>query len=217
MRTARSPKVARQLEPFDVATLADDDDLADRALDGELLAGSAERVTIVGSRLTDVRLAGTCLAELRLRDVVVERCELAGVDLQEARFDRCRFVDCRLSGSVLAAARLRHVRFEGCRMDGISFRMAAMEATQFHDCDLSHADLYEARAPECQFLGCRLDGAVLTRAELVGSELHGSRLAGLVDVLALRGVRVDPLQVTELAHAVLAAQGIEVTEEPTAG
>jgi uncharacterized protein YjbI with pentapeptide repeats len=102
-------------------------------------------------------------------------------------------------------------------MDGVSFRMAALEVTQFRDCDLRRADFYEANAPGCQLLRCRLDGADVTRAALTGTELHGSRLEGLIGVVALRGVRIDPVQVIELAHAVLAAQGIEVTDAPTAG
>jgi hypothetical protein len=50
---------------------------------------------------------------------------------------------------------------------------------------------------------------------MAGCELHGSRLDGLVGVLALRDVRIDPVQVGELALAVLAAHGITVTDEPT--
>ena len=50
---------------------------------------------------------------------------------------------------------------------------------------------------------------------MTGSELHGSRLDGLVGVLALGGVRIDAVQVTELAPAFLAAHGVTVTDEPT--
>jgi uncharacterized protein YjbI with pentapeptide repeats len=91
-----------------------------------------------------------------------------------------------------------------------------MEVTRFDDCDLGGADFYEAQLPGCQLLDCRLEAADLSRAVLTGSELHGSRLEGLRGVLALRDVRIDPVQVTELAHAVLAAHGIEVTDAPTA-
>jgi hypothetical protein len=59
-----------------------------------------------------------------------------------------------------------------------------------------------------------LIGADVSGATMPGAELHGSRLDGVVGVLALRDVVIDPLQVTGLAHAFLAAHGITVTEEP---
>ena len=56
----------------------------------------------------------------------------------------------------------------------------------------------------------------MSGAVLGGSELHGSRLDQLVGVLALRDAVVDPVQAIAVGHALLAAHGIVVTDEPTA-
>jgi uncharacterized protein YjbI with pentapeptide repeats len=93
--------------------------------------------------------------------------------------------------------------------------MATGERVRFEHCDLSNADLTECRFPEAQLLDCRLASTDVTTATLTGAELHGSDLAGIRGVLALREAVIDPLQVTMLAHALLAAHGITVTDEAT--
>ena len=136
--------------------------------------------------------------------------------LEEARVERCCFVDCRLSGTLFANARLRHVTFRGCRMDLVSWRMVTGEAVRLDHCDLRGSDLYAAQIPGTQFLDCDLTGADLSDAALGGSELHGSRLEHVVGVFALRDVVIDPVQAVAVGHALLAAHGISITEEPTA-
>jgi uncharacterized protein YjbI with pentapeptide repeats len=216
-RVARSPSLPRHLERIELAELADGEQLAGCAITGELVGIDAARVEIVESHLTDVRCTGSDLSGILLRDAVLERCDLSGAVLEDARIERCVFTECRLSGTILASARLRHVTFRGCRMDTVSLRMAAGSAVRFEHCDLRGADLYAAELPGSQLLDCDLTGADVSGATLTGSELHGSQLEALEGVLAVRDVVIDPLQVTALAHAVLRAHGITISDEPARG
>jgi uncharacterized protein YjbI with pentapeptide repeats len=211
----REPHLAPALDDARAEDVDDDVELEHVELRGELLAANAERVTILGSRLVEVRLTGAQLPMLRLRDVVLEQCDLAGALLEGARLERCAFVDCRLSGAVLSTAKLRHVSFRLSRMDTASFRMASLETARFGSCDLRQADFYEASMLEGQLLDCDLTGADFSKARLAGTELHGSRLEGVVGAPSLRDVVIDSGQAIELGQALLAAHGVVVADEPT--
>ena len=216
VRAVRSPRLPRSLEHGRLDDLVDGYELIGRDIDGDVVGCHAERVEITESRLSRVRATGSDLTRLRLRDVILEGCDLSGAVLEDARVERCCFVDCRLSGTVLANARLRHVTFRGCRVDLVSWRMVTGEAVRLDNCDLRGGDLYAAQLPGTQFLDCDLTGADLSGAALGRSELHGSRLEQVVGVLALRDVVVDPVQAVTVGRALLAAHGISITEAPTA-
>jgi hypothetical protein len=215
LRAVRSPHLPRLLQPVHVDGLVDGEELTQCAIDGDTSDCHAERVEITESRLSAVRATASDLTRLRLRDVVLEGCDLSGATLEDARIERCSFIDCRLSGALLQTARLRHVTFRGCRMDLVSLRMATGEAVRLEACDLRGGDLYAAQLPGTQLLDCDLTGADVSSAALGGSELHGSRLDELVGVLALRDVVLDPVQAIGVGEALLAAQGISITAEPT--
>ena len=214
-RELQAPRLPRHLEQLHLDELGDGDELAGVEITGDVAGWSADRVEIIESRLSRLRATGSELRGRRLRDVALEGCDLSGAKLEDARLERCSFVDCRLSGIVLASARLRHVSFRDCRMAMVNLRVATSELLRFDACDLRNSDLYGAQLPGTRFLACDLTGADVSSASLDGSELHQSRLDGLVGVLALRNVVVDPVQAAAVGHALLAAHGISVTDEPT--
>jgi uncharacterized protein YjbI with pentapeptide repeats len=96
----------------------------------------------------------------------------------------------------------------------VSLRMATSTGLRLVGCDVRHGDLYAADLPSSKLFDCDLTGADLTGAMFAGSELHRSRLDGLIGVLALQGVVVDPTQAVMIGNALLAEHGIVVTDDP---
>ena len=210
----QKPRLPEELEPVEIDVLDDRVELAGVELSGEFVGGRADKVEVVESRFNRVRATGSELRGLRLRDVVLEGCDLSGAILEGAKFERVAFVDCRLSGAVLSAASLRHVTFSECRMDQVSLRMTTATGLRLHGCDLRACDLYSATMQDTEFLGCDLSGADVTSARLGGSQFHRSLLDGLSGVLALRDVVIDAEQAVVIANALLVEHGITVTDEP---
>lgn len=215
VRPVRPPEIPRQLEPVRIDGLLDGDEWSGCEIGGEFVGDRAHDVEIAEARLSQVRLTGSDLSRLRLRDVMFDGCDLSGAVLEEAHLTRCSFVDCRLSGMVLTAAHLRNVTFRACRMDLLGMRMINAQMVRIDGCDLSGSDLYAAQFSDSQIIDSDLTGADLSGATLSGSELHGSRLEGVVGALALRGAVVDPVQAPAVGLALLAAHGISITDEPS--
>jgi len=213
-RSLRSPDVPRQLSGADLGQLMDDDELVGCEVTDDFVGGRARRVEISESRLVKARVTGSDLTHLRLRDVVVDGCDLSGAVVEDAHLTRCVFIDCRLSGTVLTSARLEHVEFRACRMDLVNLRMVQGRMVRFTGCDLAGSDWYSAQLHDAQLLDCDLSGADVSAASLAGTEFHGSILDGVIGAAALRDVVIDPTQASAVGLALLAAHGISITDRP---
>lgn len=211
---AQGPRLPTEFESRPLDSLEDEDYFDGLELTGEIVGWAARNVEVVESRLSRVRATGCDLRRLRLRDVVLEGCDLSGAILEEARFTRVGFADCRLSGTVLSRSTLQDVSFRDCRMDQVSLRMSTGVSLRLRGCDLRNADFASVDMPASELLDCDLSGADVSNAALGGSALHRSRLDGMSGVLALRNVVVDAEQAFVLGNALLAAHGITVTDKP---
>lgn len=205
----------RRLSGTDFSNLVDDDELVGCEVTGDFLGGRAHGVEISESRLVNARATGSDLTHLRLRDVVVDSCDLSGAVVEEAHITRCVFIDCRLSGTVLTSARLEHVEFRASRMDLVNLRMVRGRMARFTGCDLAGSDWYSSQLHDSQLLDCDLSGADVSAASLAGTDLHGSILDGVVGAAALRDVVIDPTQASAVGLALLAAHGISITDRPS--
>jgi uncharacterized protein YjbI with pentapeptide repeats len=197
-----------------VGLVVDDDLSVDDCRITGTLEGAGEHVELTACRLETVRGVAVDLSGARLVDVELRDCDLAGVVLHEAAFERVAFRDCRLSSALFVGARFRHVQFHNCKLDDASFRSAAGEGVEFRQCVLALADFSDARLPAGRLLECDLRGAQLGGADLSGSWLHGSALEGIEGATALRGTTVHPVQAMDLLPALCRALSITVDAEP---
>ena len=84
LRAVQSPHLPRALEHAHLDDLVHGEELIGRDIDGDIVGCHAERVEITESRLSRVRATGSDLTRLRLRDVLLEGCDLSGAMLEEA-------------------------------------------------------------------------------------------------------------------------------------
>jgi uncharacterized protein YjbI with pentapeptide repeats len=206
----------------------DDDDLTNRSDEGlepyEVLeevcwegatpAQGVAGVEIVRSRLVGVHLTGLELTDLRLLDVVLVDCELSGVVLAGARFERTAFTRCRLSGVVAAELHAEDVRFDGCQMDQAWLRASRLDRCELVDCDLQGADLYAARVTRSALRRCDLTGVDVSESDFEAVSIHGSTVDRLKGAASLHGLSIGSDQLVPLALPILAAQRIRVDDDP---
>ncbi|MGD9525920.1 pentapeptide repeat-containing protein [Pseudonocardia sp.] len=180
---------------------------------GHVFAGPVADLDLRECRFAGTDLSGRVFTGLEVRDTLFEGCDLSGAVLDRAVFSRVVFTGCRLTGTVLSGTTLQDVRITDCRADLLDLRMARADRLLAEDCDLRGADLYEFTATDAALLRCDLTDAELDRADLTGARLHGSTLDGVRGALALRGARIGADQQIPLGAAVLAALGVEVTDQ----
>jgi uncharacterized protein YjbI with pentapeptide repeats len=165
---------------------------------------------VADARLTDVDLSGDQRRGLRLRDVVIQRGNLAnlaaqeaiitrvaiqgarltGVDLTRAKLSDVSFRDCLVELATLAGATLERVSFERCRLAQADFREALWRSVRLEDCDVTEADLTGLRIDGCELRGCTLD-AVVGLERLRGAAMPWADIVGHAAVFAATlGIRV---------------------------
>jgi uncharacterized protein YjbI with pentapeptide repeats len=193
--------------------LVDGTDWAGVEVRGEI-GGEPEvdSVDVVASRLANLRLTGWRIDRLHMVDVLVEDCELSGVNLPDAYLRRVEFRRCRMSGLSAPNLRASHVRFTDCRADGVSFRMSAWATCELSEVNLGDADFNSAKLAGVHFLGCDLTGADFSKTTTSALALHGSTLEDLKGAANLRGAIAGD-QVLALALRLFASMGIVVDDD----
>lgn len=212
-RRPASPRIPAALESVSGQKLADESNITDSDLSGDLSFSSGWRVSIQRTRMSAVHLTGSVLNGLSLIDVLVEQSDLSGVDLDESSFTRVEFRDCRMDGAGFTRSRFRDVLFTRCRLNQASFRMSDAPSTWFDETEVREGDFYAAQMEGSRFFDCVLDGAELSKASLAGARFHGSSLIDLKGSDSLSGAVIDSLQVLAVAQSVLSALGVTVDDE----
>ena len=85
---------------------------------------------VENARLVDADASGARLRGLRLRDVVVERGNLANLDAGEAAFNRVAIAGARLTGAQLARGKLVDVVFRDCLLNLATFAGTTLQPGQ---------------------------------------------------------------------------------------
>jgi len=205
------PRVPSSLESVDLGLQCDGEFGEALALTGELPKAFEDPILLSAGRISKATLTGAALAGSRFVDVVIEDCELSGVDLEAASLTRVEMVRCRMSGARLAQCRLRDVRFVGCRMDGVNLRMAKGEYVRFERCRLEGAEFVEAVLAGAAWWDCDLTDADLSKISAPRAQLHGSKLGGMRGAESLVPVAIDSEQEAIFAAHLMATLGVAVT------
>jgi uncharacterized protein YjbI with pentapeptide repeats len=211
------PRLRRDLATFESGTLVDDLEWDGVEVKGDFSGQSALAVEISGSRLTGARFTGSILDRIRIRDTVIESCDLSGARLLDAALVRVEIRNCRMSAIDLAGAQLSDVLFSETKLDHANFAMVNGDHVRFDHASLEASNFYSARVAHAQFLDCDLTATELSASELPGVRLHGSTLEGLKGAADLHSAVIDSSQVLPLALGIFGALGIEVDDDRGAG
>lgn len=198
MRPPEAPRLEDEPEPL--------------ALDPETLdAGGA--FDLAETRLVDVDLSGRRMRGLRLRDVAVERGNLANLVVPEPALWRVTVTGTRLTGAAWTRGTIADTVFRDCRIDLATFAGTTFERVRFEDCLLGQADFGEALWRSVRFDHCDLTEADLRGVRIDRCELHGCTLDGLIGAERLRGAALPWADVLGNAALLAAALGIRVLDE----
>jgi uncharacterized protein YjbI with pentapeptide repeats len=165
---------------------------------------------VENARLLDADASGARVRGLRLRDVVLERGNLANLDAAEAAFNRVAIAGARLTGAQLARGKLVDVVFRDCLLDLATFAGSTLERVRFDGCRLAQADFREALWRDVRLDACDLTEADLTGLRIAGAELRDCTLDGLVGTERLRGAAMPWADVVGHAGVLATALGIRV-------
>jgi uncharacterized protein YjbI with pentapeptide repeats len=164
---------------------------------------------------TGVTLDGGRLRKCRLSDVWFGETRFVATDLAESSVMNVWFAGCVLAGMPWYASEVRRVTLRGCKLDSVNFRDTAFTDVVFEECVLSDVDFGGAKLTRVRFPGCTLARTDFTNVTCSDVDLIGARLenGGIkAGWGALRGARIDSLQLMTLAPLLAQHLGIAVVE-----
>lgn len=162
---------------------------------------------------TDMAVDVERLREEGLRDVALERVDLANLRGVRVLVERATLRGCRMTGIQLAESTIRDTLFEGCRIDLAAFRMTRFERVVLRDCILRETDFVEAQLSSVVLERCDLGGVDLSHATFARSQLLDCRYDGLIGAERLRGTAMPWPDIVSLAPELAAAVGIAVLDD----
>jgi uncharacterized protein YjbI with pentapeptide repeats len=176
---------------------------------------AAQRLSIEESRVDGLTLAAGRVAELRVRDAVLEDCDLSNVIAGSGELRRVQLANPRLVGLALGEGVIEDTRLVGGTLRLGSLAGATLRRVAFEDVDLREASLAEARLRSVSFERCALSGLDLRGARLEHCAIRGASLDGVIGIESLRGLSMPWNDLVASTGALAAALGIEVESEPS--
>lgn len=177
-------------------------------------------------RIAEARISKTDFANPEINSLILESCVLdavafSGGRIGVAKWKDIRLEDCDLANLEVRAMNATRVELRGCRMTGLrfgesdcrsllvrkgdqryaQFRFSVFRQSEFDGCDLEEADFYGADLRGCIFRSCNLRNVEMSKAKLEGADLRGSSVEGLrVGAEDIYGAIVDASQALGFAH-----------------
>lgn len=180
---------------------------------GADFSGVDERgLTVIDSRFCRAVFAGSRLLNCRFVDVSFEAANAPDLDLSDSSLQNVGFTGSRLGGISAPGGFWTRVRFTDCRISYLNLRSSRLTEVSFENCAIDELDLVGARLKGVRFPGSTLDKLTLRGAHCVGFDLREAEVRALeANAEGLRGLLVNPVQVTELAPALADILGIGVS------
>jgi uncharacterized protein YjbI with pentapeptide repeats len=165
------------------------------------------------SAFTSVTFDGGRMRRARLSDVWFGETRFVALDAAECSWTDVWFSGCVLAGVQAFAGVLRRVTFRGCKLDSVNFRECSLTDVLFEDCVLRDADFGGSKLTRVRFGGSTLSDVDFTKVTCTDVDLRGAKLGIRAGYDALRGARIDTLQLVTLAPLLAHQMGITV-EDP---
>ena len=205
-----------QLEPCE---LPDGGELDELALSEALVERhghgvlTARRIHVQESELRGVTLGEGVATELLLSDARLIGCDLSNIRARRGAIRRVELTDSRLVGFCLSEGRVEDLRVAGGTMMLCSFAHSTLRRVAFENVNLREAGFLETQLESVSFTGCDLTGADFRGVRLKECAIRGSSLDGVVGVESLRGLTMPWGDLVGSVGALAAALGIGVEEE----
>jgi uncharacterized protein YjbI with pentapeptide repeats len=210
-----APRIS-QLEPCE---LLDGGELDELVLSEALVerhgrdALTTRRIHVQESELRGLTLGEGVVTELRLSDVRLNGCDLSNVRARRGAIRRVVLADSRLVGFSLSEGKVDDLRVVGGTMMLCSFAHSTLRRVAFEDVNLREASFLETQLTSVSFTGCDLTGVDFRGARLKECAIRGSSLDRVVGVESLRGLTMPWGDLVGSVGALAAALGIRVEEE----
>lgn len=196
--------------------LTDDAQLTNLGFDAANFAERTARlIDIEECRLTGCRLTGSSLDKLTVSDSILERCDLANVELSHNSMSRVEIWSSRLTGLAVPAGVWRHVLVRDCRADLSSFRFASFTRVEFIDCRLQGADFVGADLAGASFRDCDLTRAELSQVTAKGATFIDCVWDGIRGITSLAGATVanrSPIDALAFTDALARSLGVTIAD-----
>ena len=171
------------------------DAIASKTTLPSLLSPRGQPVRVDRCVWRNVTLSDPNAQQLRLRDTLIENCDLANIDLTGGLLERVDITSSRLTGAAFTEVQLKSVLFRECKLDFAVMRMAKLQNCIFEKCNLTDADFYHADLSGNVFRGCDLSRADIAHATLMGADIRDCRLDGMRGMPAnMDGLIISPDQ-----------------------
>ena len=136
-----------------------------------------------GDKLDRTDLKGVDLSQARMVKAALDRADLdganlEGADLSQAALRRASLREAYLVGTNLSGANLENADLEGARLEGADLRGANLSRASLEGANLTGARLMGAELSYAQLESAVLGGADLSNAVLVHAELSHAYLGG---------------------------------------
>jgi uncharacterized protein YjbI with pentapeptide repeats len=174
-------------------------DLAEARVSGaDLGAVRAERLTVLNTDWSGLRLAGANLTKS-----VFLKCTLGDVDFSGATLTSATFIETRVDGAKFAKATLDNLRavkgcsfrradFSGANLAGANLRGSDLEAVDLGLSELDGADLSECNLSGAKLGRSNAKGSRFVRANLTDADLSQANLMqAVLQKAVIRGARFD--------------------------
>ncbi len=130
-----------------------------------------------------VRMTGTKMIGLTIRDLRVDRWLARGVLLNGTRFEGSEMSSVSISNSQAMALQWPRAVLQGCKfqetaLTNANFSRAVMTGCHFDISDLNHANMTESLLLNCRFTDSRQGGAVVDNVNLTGAVMCGVDMRG---------------------------------------
>ena len=190
--------------------LASGPEIEHMILDGTLLAGQRDRLSIEGSKLIDIDLTSRAIKQFSLEDVVIYRSPLFGLSVDRSLWRRVMLSTVQAVGLVASASTLEDVLIEDSKLDHANFRFATFKHVVFRRCSLIGVDFAGVAMAGVSFDGCEFDDTTFDRASMSKVTFPSSRFGTLYGISGLRGATVSQSQLFELAPQLARDLGVIV-------
>jgi uncharacterized protein YjbI with pentapeptide repeats len=211
-----APPLISQLDPCE---LADGGELEELVLSEALVehhgrdALSTRRIRVHESELRGLTLGEGAVTELVLTDARLLGCDLSNIRARSGAVRRVELTDSRLVGFSLSEGKVEDLRVLGGTMMLGSFAHSALRRVTFERVNLHEASFLETQLTSVSFDRCDLTGADFRGARLKQCTIRGSSLDGVLGVESLRGLTMPWSDLVGSVAALAAALGIVVEGE----
>ncbi len=167
---------------------------------------------IEGCRLTGCTFARSRLDKLTVSDSVLQRCDVANVELSHGAMTRVEITASRLTGLAAPDAAWRHVLVRDCLADFSSFRFASFTSVEFVDCRLHSADFVGADLTGASFRRCDLTRAEFSQVKAANASFIDCTWDGIRGISSLAGATiVNSSPIDALTFTGAMAQALHIT------